>query len=209
VAGVVFLSLVLVIFREQWLMMIGKYLVVKDELQPADVIHVIAGEDYRTDYAIELYQNGTADTLFYTGGWCTTHHYYHGEHGRERSMAAGVSSDAIAFDDTSVTSTYMEAARLKEWIDHSPRPIRSVIVVSDPFHMRRISWIYRWVLGDKIRIQLAPVPFDRTPYQQAWWRDPQSRTNVRDEYVKLLYNLLRYRLSSGRFRQWLASLDTE
>ncbi len=208
-AGVALLVLLLILSRERWLVLIGNYLVIEDTLQPADVIHVIAGDDYRTDYAIELYRNGYADTLFYTGGWCTVHHYFHGEHGRERSLSAGVPADAIAIDDEPVTSTYMEAERLKEWIDLSPRPIRSVIIVSDPFHMRRANWIYRWVLGNKIRVQMAPVPFDRTPFQKNWWKDGQSQANVQDEYGKLVYNLLRYRLSSGRFQQWLASFDTE
>jgi len=38
--------------------MIGDFLVVEDDLRPADVIHIIAGDDYRTDYAIQLYQQG-------------------------------------------------------------------------------------------------------------------------------------------------------
>ncbi len=203
------LGLVLVVLREEWLSLIGSYLTVQDNLQPADVIHVIAGDDYRTDYAIQLYKQGEVPVIFYTGGWCTTHGYYHGQHGMELSIAAGVPADAIAMDDTAVTSTYAEAERLKEWIDHSPRPIRSVIVVGDPFQMRRARWIYRWVLGDQIRVQMAPVPFGQTPYQRAWWTDPASASYVRDEYGKLAYNLLRYRLSSGKFQEWLASFDTE
>ena len=209
IAGLVFLGLVLVVFREQWLLLIGDYLIVNDTLEPADVIQVIAGDDYRTDYAIQLYKRGDGKILFFSGGWCPTHLYYHGEHGRELSIAAGVPLPAIAFDDSPVMSTYMEAGRLKEWIDQSLHPIRSVIVVSDPFHMRRASWIYRWVLGDQIRVQMAPVPSDLTPYQRVWWKDPESRMYVRDEYEKLVYNLLRYRLSSGKFQEWLASFDTE
>ncbi len=199
----------LALFREQWLSLVGDYLVVEDVLQPADVVHVIAGDDYRTDYAVQLYKAREAKTLFFTGGWCAIHGYYHGLHGRERSLAAGVPADAIAIDDSSVTSTYMEAERLKAWIDRSPLPIRSVIVVSDPFHMRRASWIYRWVLGAGIRVEMAPVPFAQTPYQRAWWKDPESRQYVRDEYTKLAYNLLRYRLTSGKLQEWLASFDTE
>ncbi len=209
IAAVLLLGALLALTRAQWLASIGNYLVVQDTLQPADAIHVIAGDDYRTDYAIQLYKRGDAQTLFFTGGWCTTHGYYHGEHARERSLAAGVPPNAIAFDDSPVTSTYMEAERLKAWIDSSPRPIHSVIVVSDPFAMRRTRWIYRWVLGDKVRVMMAPVPFDQTPYQRAWWTDAASRAYVREEYSKLAYNLLRYRLSSGAFQRWLASFDTE
>jgi len=54
----------------------------KSNLQPADAIHVIAGEDYRTDYAIQLYKQGYGKTLFFTGGWCETQGYHHGEHAR-------------------------------------------------------------------------------------------------------------------------------
>ncbi|MGB8982360.1 MAG: YdcF family protein [Anaerolineales bacterium] len=203
------LSIILVLFRERWLMLIADFLVVEDTLHSADVIHVIAGEDYRTDYAIQLHKKGYGKALFFTGGWCEIHQYNHGEHAKEISIAQGVPPETIAFNDSEVISTYMEAERLKEWIEHNPDPVQSVIVVSDPFHMRRARWTYRKVLGDQIQVQMAPVPFDLTPYQRVWWQDPVSRRNVRDEYSKLIYYLLRYQYSWGRFRDWLASLDTE
>lgn len=197
------------IFHEQWLRRIGDFLVIQDPLQRADVIHVIAGEDYRTEYAIQLYKQGAGNTLFFTGGWCEVHLYHHGEHARELALARGVPADAIVIDDSKVMSTYMEAERLKAWIDQSPYPVRSVIVVSDPFHMRRARWTYQKVLGESLEVQMAPVPFHKTPYQSAWWKDPQSRQNVREEYSKLVYYLLRYQWSWGFVRDWLASLDTE
>lgn len=207
--GLICLSIILVLFRDQWLMIIGDFLVVQDALQPADVIHVIAGEDYRTDYAIELYKKGYGNKLFFTGGWCKLHLYNHGQHAKERALAQGVPMDAIAFDDSKVMSTYMEAERLQEWIALGPAAVRSVIVVSDPFHMRRARWTYRRILDDPIQIQMAPVPFELTPYQRNWWKDPDSRKNVQEEYTKFIYYLLRYQYSSGKFKDWLASFDTE
>jgi hypothetical protein len=106
---VVVICLLLFLFREQWLMAIGNFLIVEDELHPADVIHVIAGDDYRTDYAIQLYKQGYAKTIFFTGGWCIYHNYYHGVHGQEVSLSLGVPLDAIACDESTVTSSYMEA----------------------------------------------------------------------------------------------------
>jgi uncharacterized SAM-binding protein YcdF (DUF218 family) len=203
------LGIVLILLRGQLLMFIGDFLVVQDSLHPADVIHVIAGDDYRTDYAIQLYDQGFGRTLFFTGGWCTIHLYKHGEHAQERSLAQGVPLDAIAFDDFTVMSTYMEAERLKEWIAQTPYPVRSVMIVSDPFHMRRARWTFQKVLGDRIEVQMAPVPFELTPYQRSWWKDQQSRQNVREEYSKFIYYLLRYQYSWGFFRDWLVSLDTE
>ena len=207
--GTLILGLILFLFREQWLLLIGDFLIVQSTLKPADIIHVIAGSDYRTDYAIQLYKQGYGKELFFTGGWCEIHLYKHGEHAEERSLTQGVPLDAIAFDDSKVTSTYMEADRLKEWISHRPYPIRSVIIVSDPFHMRRARWIYRKLFGDQLEIQMAPIPFDRTPYQQTWWKDAESRKYVREEYSKFIYNLFRYQYSWGIFKDWLISLDTE
>jgi uncharacterized SAM-binding protein YcdF (DUF218 family) len=207
--GLAAFSLALLVFRETWLLAIGDFLIVEDTLHPADVIHVIAGDDYRTDYAIQLYKQGYAKKLFFTGGWCKKHQYDHGVHAEERSLAAGVPSSTIVFDDAAVTSTYMEAERLREWIFQSPYPVRSVMVVSDPFHMRRVQWTYRRVLGESIEIKLASVPFDQTPYQRPWWKDWKSRKYVRDEYQKYVYYILRYQLSSGKFQKWLVSLDTE
>jgi uncharacterized SAM-binding protein YcdF (DUF218 family) len=203
------LSFILVLFRERWLMLIADFLIVEDTLYPADVIHVIAGDDYRTSYAIQVYEQGLGKTLFFTGGWCKTHQYNHGMHAKEIAIGQGVPPEAIAFDDSEVTSTYMEAEKLKEWIERNPYPIRSIIITSDPFHMRRVRWAYRKVFGDRIQLQMAPVPFDRTPYQHTWWKDQESRQNVREEYSKLTYYLFRYQYSWGVFKDWLASLDTE
>jgi uncharacterized SAM-binding protein YcdF (DUF218 family) len=103
----------------------------------------------------------------------------------------------------------MEAERLKEWIAQQPHTVRSVIVASDPFHMRRAQWAYRRVLGQDIEVQMAPVPFEQTPFEKAWWKNLESRKYVRDEYQKYMYYLLRYRFSSGMFHTWLTSLDGE
>jgi uncharacterized SAM-binding protein YcdF (DUF218 family) len=208
--GFLFLVIVLVIaFRQRILLAVGDFLVVQDELHPADAIHVIAGDDYRTDYAIQLYKQGYARRIFFTGGWCRFHGYYHGLHGQEVSLAQGVLPQDIAFDETTVISTYDEAERLKEWIDQSPVPIRSVIVVSDPFHMRRARWTYRKILGNSVEVQMAPVPFSQTPFQRVWWTDRASRKYVEDEYKKYAYYLARYQYSWGRLQKWLVSLDSE
>jgi uncharacterized SAM-binding protein YcdF (DUF218 family) len=203
------LCLLLFIFRERWLLGIGDFLIVEDRLQPADVIHVIAGEDYRTDYAIQLYKHGYAKKLFFTGGWCTYHQYNHGAHGQEKSLAAGLLLEAIAFDDAAVISTYMEAERLRDWISKSPYPVRSIIVVSDPFHMRRARWTYERVLEDNIEVQMAPVPFDLTSYERSWWKSREGRSYVWTEYQKYVYYILRYQLSRGSLQEWLSSFDTE
>ena len=177
--GLVALSISLAVFRERWLILIGDFLIVQDTLKPADVIHVIAGEDYRTDYAFQLYQQGYGKTVFFTGGWCDIHLYEHGARARDKALAQGLSLDAIASDDSAVMSTYMEAERLKEWIASKSSPVQS----------------------------MAPVPFELTPYQLTWWKDTDSQKYVEEEYFKFIFYLFRYQYSGGFFRDWLSSFD--
>jgi len=203
----ILIGALLFLSREPILLAVGDYLVIQDQLQPADVIHVIAGDDDRTDYAIQLYKKGYAKQIFFTGGWCTIHNYDHGEHGKELAMDQGVPAQALADDDSWVTSTYSEALRLKEWVYNSQTPIHSVIVVSDPFHMRRVRWTYKQLFGDKISLQMAPVPFGLSPYSRYWWTDDKSRKLVKDEYLKIVYYVARYQLGWGPLKNWLASFD--
>lgn len=86
------LAAAIVLARRPLLLAIGDFLIVEDALHDADVIHVIAGPDDRTDYAIQLYKQGYARRILFTGGWCTCHSYYHGQHGRERALEQGVTS---------------------------------------------------------------------------------------------------------------------
>jgi uncharacterized SAM-binding protein YcdF (DUF218 family) len=203
------LGVILFLARERILLAIGDFLIVQGELRPADVIHVISGPDDRTDYAIQLYKQGYGKQIFFTGGWCTFHNYYHGQHGLERALGQGVPMEAIAIDESQVASTYAEVVRLKEFIAHSQAPIRSVVVVSDPFHMRRAQWTYQHVLGAQVQVQMAPVPFGLSPYQRRWWTDEASRRYVKDEYLKLAYYYARYQLGGGPLGGWLASFDAD
>jgi uncharacterized SAM-binding protein YcdF (DUF218 family) len=179
----------------------------RDELQPADVIHVISGPDDRTDHAIRLYQQDYGERIFFTGNWCSTIQANHAERGKERAIAQGVPPQAIATDGSRVTSTYSETVKLKEYFTNNELSFESVIVVSDPFHMRRARWTYEQILGDQFSIQMAPVPFDESPYQRRWWSDGRSREYVKNEYLKMAYYFVRYRLIFGSIKEWLASLD--
>jgi len=204
---VVLLGGALFLTCERILLAVGNFLVVKDKLQPSDVIHVISGPDHRTDYGIKLYQQGYGRQIFFTGGWCPLYNENHGRRAKELAFDQGMPLEAIAIDDSKVTSTYAEVVKLKEFIAQSQVPIRSVIVVSDPHHMRRARWTYREVLGDEVWLQMAPVPFKMSPHQRRWWTDEVSRKMVRNEYLKILYYCARYRLSWGLLTEWLAALE--
>lgn len=207
--ALVLLSAILFLTKERILLSVGDFLLVQEKLQIGDIIHVIAGPDHRTDYGIHLYQLGYGRQIFFTGGWCTLYNEYHGQRGKKLALEQGIPLEAIAIDDSQVTSTYLEVVRLKEFIVENKVPIQSVIVISDPHHMRRSRWIYRKVLGSRINVQMAPVPFKLSPYERQWWKDGGSRKMIKDEYLKIVYYFGRYQLSWRPVREWLASFDRD
>ncbi len=190
-------------FPAQTISKIGDSLVIQDVLQPVDVIHVIAGEDYRTQYAIELYQQGYARMLFFTGGWCNQHGYYHGAHALQLALEAGIPRESIAYDDSQVFSTYDEVLLLQRYLAENQPSYHTVMVVSDPFHMRRAQWTFKHILRDGFTVQMSPVPFVQTPFKKQWWSDQLSTKYVIDEYKKLVFYFFRYQLNIN----WLAALD--
>jgi uncharacterized SAM-binding protein YcdF (DUF218 family) len=195
--AVVLLCAILFIAHRPILLAIGDFLVVEDELQPADLIHVLSSGDQRTDHAVQLYKQGYGKQIFFTGGWCPDIDGIHAEIGRDRALAQGVPPDDIVIDGSSVSSTHSEAVRLQEFIANSQVPIRSVILVSDPSHMRRVDRTFREALDEQVSLQLAPVPFDSSPYRRQWWTDGGSRRMVMQEYLKIAYYFVRYDLSWG------------
>jgi uncharacterized SAM-binding protein YcdF (DUF218 family) len=189
--------------REQIELRVGNFLIVQDSPAPADIVHVIAGDDYRTEYAIQLYKQGLARTIFFTGGWCTNHKYYHGVHGMQLALQEGVPQEAIAYDDSPVFSTYDETVLLKKYLDKNLPASQSIIVVSDPFHMRRARWTNEMVFGKGMKIIMLPVPFEKTPFLLRWWTDVASRRYVGDEYKKMIFYYFRYQLGWT----WMKFLD--
>lgn len=200
---VIFISSTLMDFRAQLNSAIGNFLIIDDDLRPVDVIHVIAGHDFRAEYAIQLYKQGYAKLLFFTGGWCKGHGYFHGEHARQLAIEAGIPPEAVAFDDSNVLSTYDEVLLLKKYLADHQSTYRTIMVVSDPFHMRRAKWTYQQILGRKYKLVMAPVPFAQTPFKQQWWADRASANYVKVEYEKLVFYFFRYQLNI----QWLARYD--
>jgi hypothetical protein len=64
---VLLLCLTLVLAHERILLAIGDFLVVRDDLRPADVIHALRGGLDRIDYAVELCYQGYAGASLLAG----------------------------------------------------------------------------------------------------------------------------------------------
>lgn len=189
----------------QWM---GDSLIVSDSVEKADLITAVSGPEYRIVYAAELYKKGLAATLFFTGGYSSENQRYEANWSEYVATITGVPQEAIAIDNTTNVSTYEEAERLKAYIEaHPEKNIKNIIVVTDPYHTRRARWAYRKVLGDQFTIQMASVPFDRTGYTKQWWAQAVSRKMVLTEYLKSIYYVFRYQITSGGLQKWLSQFD--
>jgi uncharacterized SAM-binding protein YcdF (DUF218 family) len=174
------------------LIAIGSFLIVQDEIQPADMVHVLGGGGFeRLDYAALLYRQGYAQQIFATGDryrasypTCSSSEYL---------VCQGVHSQDLEPNQSWATNTYQEALELKHFLESKPgEAVASVLVVSTPYHMRRAKWTFKRVLGSKVSLRFAPVPFGMSRYKPCWWTDKRSREMVMNEYVKLVFYWLRY-----------------
>jgi len=172
------------VFRESLLLGLGSFLIVRDNLRPADLIHPLGGGFDRLDYAVKLYKQGYGKRIFITGDDDAIEY-------RKYVISKDVPGRNLLPDESKATTTYEEALELKQFIDRDPS-IKSVIVVSNPYQMRRARWIFEKVLGDQVDLQFTPVPFEMARYKKMWWADAKSRTSVISEYFKLPYYYVRY-----------------
>lgn len=104
-------------------------------------------------------------------------------------VSAGVPQEQLLFDAVSGNS-WEEAVNTRKLME--ARGWRTVLVVSDPYHMRRLSWIWRRVFdGSGLEVSLvASSPQFWKP--GSWWRDERSAQAVMMETIKLGYYLVKY-----------------
>jgi uncharacterized SAM-binding protein YcdF (DUF218 family) len=151
-----------------------------------DAIVILGGDDGdRAMKALQLYRAGYAPVLVLTG--------------LERGNAApppsltwrasflelrGVPNSAIRFELVARNS-YMEAVELLALM--RKEGWRTLIVVSDPPHMRRLAWTWSRVFeGSGLSYVLVASEPDWWDAGN-WWRDEKSGQFVITEYIKLAY----------------------
>jgi uncharacterized SAM-binding protein YcdF (DUF218 family) len=118
----------------------------RDEAQKVDAIVVLGAAQYvgrpspvlraRVDHAVALWKRGLAPTLIFTGGTGIGDTTSEAAVARKYAMSRGIPDRAIVLEvNGRTTSESMRAvARIMD-----DREQNSVILVSDPFHMLRLS----------------------------------------------------------------------
>ena len=174
IAGSILL-LVLILGIGFWLMLprLWNFLVVNQELKPADVIIVLSGDMRRADYGITLLQSGYSDKILFTGG--SARRMY------QRAISSGVAEERIIVEDRS-NSTFTNAKYSLPIIQ--ARGYKSALVVTSSYHTRRASIIFH-ELYRGIDLTIRAVP-DGTLADH----EHNATEIIVSEYLKLLWHYL-------------------
>jgi uncharacterized SAM-binding protein YcdF (DUF218 family) len=164
----------------------ARWLVLEDALTQVDAAVVLAGDpDYeRTHAGAELVRSGTAHLLVLTGGEPGPGDS--AESLRIKALAWGVPGERIRLETVSRgtrESLLAVAPILRQ------ENVRTVALVTSPYHQRRAFLLARRVLPDLEVFNCPARPSSWSP--RAWWRESRSRRIVISEYAKIFYSALR------------------
>ena len=163
----------------------GKLIYEKDDLKPADVIVILAGEDTeRVEYGVYLFREEWAkkDRIIMAGGPLVWKHSW-ASLMKEHAEYLGIPGKDILLEDKSRTTE--EDAKytmdiLKKY------GYTSLILVTSPYHSRRASAIFQKIMGKEIKVISAPVENSWFKFSD-WWKRRRDRSTVLNEYSKFLW----------------------
>ncbi|MEW5771876.1 MAG: YdcF family protein [Pseudomonadota bacterium] len=158
----------------------------------ADLIVALGGDGgNRVREVLRLYATNHAPRILLTGiesGDPLTRPAY--LEWRAKFLATqGVPASALLFDTRS-GNTWEEAGNTLALMQQ--HGWHRVLVVSDPPHLRRLSWVWGEVFAHSgLEFRLVPSPMPGWE-AGAWWRNEKSAQFVLMELIKLTYYLAKY-----------------
>ena len=165
----------------------GKYLVIPDELQQADVIGVLSGNDEsRIREAARLYREGIAYNIILSktdqtfGDLDLPYTMLQKEMLEQEEVPSG----AIYVSEIQAKNTGQEASGIKKRM--YDLGFSSVLVVTDPWHSRRVKMIFSDSFRNTgFRLYIHSVP-DSGYNKYFWWLSSEGWKNTVSEYIRIL-----------------------
>ena len=182
-AGVLVGILLMLVAGFGALVLIGHALAVEDPLVNSDAIVAVSGDNGpRTAMAVELWKQGLAPVLIFSGASLDPDSVSSAELMKREAIRQGVPESAILVEPASAT-TEENAKRTAELM--SERGLHSAILVTSPYHQRRAALLFSRAFepaGLTFRNHPAHDP-DWDPTR--WWTREPSRSLTLVELAKL------------------------
>ena len=181
---------------------IARFLIVRAGPPRADTVVVLSGSsvyEERVRHGIGLLRQGRANTLVLTndglkGRWSRRRqaNLTSVERAKDMVFDAAIAEERLVILPARVNSTYDEAVVVRAFAEKSG--IRSVLVVTSPYHSRRALWVFRRVMGPAgVEVGIdSPLPGEQSPRPGGWWLSRTGWHNVGLEYVKLVYYRIKH-----------------
>jgi len=153
----------------------GRWLEVSTPLHPADLVVALGGDRARQELAADLFRRGFANRVLFTGADARARDY----------ECLGIPTERAVPLPPPAYTTGEEARAVRTIVDAAG--VRSIIVVTAPFHSRRSLAIFRRALrGAGTEVMLAATRNPRYDTDR-WWRDHMGVKSVLSEYGGLAY----------------------
>lgn len=162
-------------YREEFLLGIGKWLVIETPLRHADLVIALGGDRDRQTEAVSLLKGGMAQRILFVGLDVTPDDY----------VSFEIPPDMIISPPLPAYSTRDEAVAVLKITRE--KGVGSILLVTYPYHFRRASLVFDRVLkGTGAVVILAPAPI-KTFSMEKWWGSRDGWLAIFIEYVGLLY----------------------
>ncbi|AXI10459.1 YdcF family protein [Oceanobacillus zhaokaii] len=169
------ISIVLLLLTCLYLILIlgREFLIVNEKPKKVDAIIVLSGGPGRLEKAVELFKGGYAEYMMLSNS------NVQGTSVQE-AVEMGIPKNRIITEDYA-TSTYTNALYTKEEMEKNN--LKSAIVVSSDFHMRRSKLVFQRLYKDT-GIELTYIA---SPYlERTWLTEKSEREIVFREWTKLI-----------------------
>lgn len=180
------LSLVLIfILSAATFFSLGYLLSPQDKLTPADAIVAISGGETatRAEEASRLYLSGWAPKLIFSGAASDTTHISNAAAMRTIAIKNGVPPGDILIEEQS-ENTIQNAELTKPYLDQLG--IKSIILVTSPYHQRRADLTFNHILGRNVKI-ISHSSTDQNWRRFGWWQTDYGRSVTLSEAGKVLF----------------------
>ncbi|HIA64621.1 TPA: YdcF family protein [Candidatus Poribacteria bacterium] len=176
-----------------WLTRLAMVLIVQtDSLQPVDTIIILAGDAERFQHGVSLYESEYAPHIIFTSDSAplllVDLHINWEEITTNAIKKAGISEGSTSL--VLSTSTYDDAKYSYQLMQE--KGFQSAIVVSSPYHMRRVRMIFNKIYKNSgIELQYSPVENSWFSVEK-WWTRERELVTINNEYIKLIFYRLKY-----------------